>query len=211
MYDCLYTTVIQLEKVRLIEKDMTLQKEKNRLEGVDLIYSFVLHVDCLATGVLLFHDYFSLSHEIFLVCFSCSFCLCTCPEPPLFEQLSFACTKWGNKVKASLYFGSPWVGKFTPSIIYLSFDQMELWCPPLHKNWAWSWEPPIFPSLQVLPVCCFERHFCLCISLSHRLFCPLLCTHLKYQTLSCLAWLSLGEGPEKQIGSSWSHLHYNKL
>lgn len=61
------------KKVRLTEKGMTCQKVKNRLEGVGSIYGFVLHIDCLTTGVLLLHDYFSLNCDIFLVCFSCNF------------------------------------------------------------------------------------------------------------------------------------------
>lgn len=188
---------------------MTCQKVKNRLEGVDLICHFVLHVDCLTTGVLLLLEYFSLSHEIFQVCFICSFCLCTCPELPGSEQLSSACTKWGNKEKASLYFGSPSVERFEPSVIYQSFDQMELWCPPsLHKNWAWSCEPPSFGWPQVLPVGCFERHF-LCVPLA--LPCPSIHTPQASWAVSSLTCLSPGEGPERQTGSGWSCLHYSKL
>lgn len=136
--------------------------------------------------MLLLHDYFSLSCEIFPVCFSCSFCLCICPELPWFEQLSSAWTKWGNKEKSSLYFGSPSVGRFTPSVIYLSFDQMELRCPPsLQKNWDWSCETPISASPWVLPMSCLESHFFLCISPGEGLRGKLDLSGLAYIAVNC--------------------------
>lgn len=144
--------------------------------------------------MFLLHDYFSLSCEIFLVCFSCSFCLCICPELLWFEQLSSAWTKWGNK--ASLYFGSPSVGRLTPSIIYLSFDQMELRCPPsLQKNWAWSCEPPISAKPTGFACGLLEEPFFvsafLCATDSSV---PSLLTPQVSWAVSSLPWLSPGEG-----------------
>lgn len=129
------------------------------------------------------HDYFSLNCDIFLICFSCNFLSLHMPRITFVWTAILCLYQVGKGI--SLF----WI--HLSKVIHIKCNLSVFWSngvmmsssPQKLSFELWA----IFSSPQVLPVGCFKSYFCLCVSLSHWLFCPLLSTHFKYLE-HCPAW-----------------------